>query len=93
MSAIILSILFLLPLYEPNQVHSADHAIYVSVLEIGYNEDHQKGSIKLKIFADDLEDAIHNQSGQRYDLMEGDCDLTYEALSVYLAAHLQLSIK
>ena len=68
-----------------------DHAIYVSVLEISYKGD-GKGQLKLKLFADDLEDAIFNHIAKRYDLLKGDCNSANEAILNYLDRHLVLII-
>jgi hypothetical protein len=63
-----------------------DHAIYVSVLEV------EQESIMVKVFANDLEDAIFNQSQQRVDLINGDCRQSKTLISNYFNDHLKIKI-
>lgn len=67
-----------------------NHAIYVSVLEIEKVD--ETGHIRIKIFADDLEDAIYNSSQSRIDLIKGDCSQNDVLVSDYFAKHLQLNL-
>ena len=67
-----------------------NHAIYVSVLEIEKVD--ERGQIRIKIFADDLEDAIYNSSQKRIDLLKGDCSQNKILVSEYFANHLQLTL-
>ena len=67
-----------------------NHAIYVSVLEIEKVD--KIGEIRIKIFADDLEDAIYNSSQKRIDLIKGDCNQNKILVSDYFAKHLQLNL-
>ncbi|MEN8250227.1 MAG: DUF6702 family protein [Bacteroidota bacterium] len=69
-----------------------DHAVYVSVIEIDKADNSDKASLRFKLFADDLEDAIHNQSGIRTDLLKGDCRDARELIEKYLEAHFMLMI-
>ena len=71
---------------------SSSHAIYVSVLEIVSPAVNGKGSLKVKVFANDLEDAIFNQVQQRPDLLSGDCSQVNVLLSNYFKAHLTFKI-
>jgi len=71
---------------------SSNHAIYVSVLEIEQVSEGETAKIMVKIFANDLEDAIFNQSEKRLDLLTGSCDQNAASLLSYFYDHLQLSI-
>lgn len=42
-----------------------NHAIYISVAKVNFNKEANEVLISLKVFSDDLEDAIHNYSGKR----------------------------
>ncbi len=67
---------------EPHLVH----AIYISVLEV------DQGSIKVKVFANDLEDAIFNHSQQRLKFLPGNCADNSERVSSYFKDHLEIKI-
>jgi hypothetical protein len=71
---------------------ASNHAIYVSVLEIESDSDKETASAMVKIFANDLEDAIFNHSDNRLDLLTGNCDLNSELILNYFYDHLQLII-
>jgi hypothetical protein len=45
--------------------NNTDHAIYISVAKVNFNTHENEVSISLKVFTDDLEDAIHNATGKR----------------------------
>lgn len=91
MIATIFTLVLLLNINTYNGGDKADHAIYVSVMEVIYVGDN-KGTLKLKLFADDLEDAIYNQVSKRYDLLGGECTLAKNDISNYLQEHLELMI-
>ena len=65
---------------------STSHAIYVSVLEV------EQESLMVKVFANDLEDAIFNQAQQRVDLINGDCSQSKTLISNYFNDHLKFKI-
>jgi Domain of unknown function (DUF6702) len=67
------------------------HAIYVSVLEIEQGKSAEQGVLRVKIFANDLEDAIFNHSLQRLSLLTK-CDQSSTQISAYFKDHLQLNI-
>jgi hypothetical protein len=90
MNIVILSLLTFISASGLNRNSEEMHAIYVSVLEIEDIEA-KSGELRLKVFTDDLEDAIYNQVGIRYDL-KGDCNLAQEAIQRYLSDHLELII-
>ena len=75
-----------------NDYSRPDHAIYVSVIEIEKPEDSNIAALRFKIFADDLEDAIYNQSGIRVDLLKGDCNNAQKLIENYLEEYFKLTI-
>lgn len=68
-----------------------EHAIYISVIEIEQITDNDQATLKVKVFINDLEDAIRNQSGSRVDYKEG-CVTHQTALVSYFKEHLNLAI-
>lgn len=72
-------------------VPTAVHEFYVGMTEIRYSENAQSYQITLKLFTDDLEDAIYEKSGDSLNL--GNPDELTEADSLifnYLKAHFAL---
>ncbi len=67
------------------------HAVYVSVLEVTKQAD-TAGNLQIKVFTDDLEDAIFNQQRKRVDLQRNDSNQFGEEVSTYFAQHLSLII-
>ncbi len=65
------------------------HAVYVSVVEFKQTTG-QEAELAVKVFADDLEDAIYHASGERYDLRGGEC--AGQAVTAYLQDHLQIKV-
>lgn len=68
------------------------HAIYVSVLEIDQSINRADGNIRVKVFANDLEDAIYNRSQKRIDLLKDNCEESRELISGYFNQHLVIDI-
>ena len=88
MKPILLSIFYSLGLLGLGQKDlSSSHAIYVSVLEV------EQGSIEVKVFANDLEDAIFNHAQQRLDLVSGDCSKGKALITNYFRDHLAIKIE
>ena len=83
--------LFILPMFFPDPaVRNTDHAVYISVTTLEVDVDGKvKGS--LKIFSDDLEDALHRFSGERPAIV-GRQDLSPIAsqFEQYLRKHLTI---
>ena len=79
MSFLILLISILLP--------SAPHALYLSTCEIQIADDYTWNG-QLRIFHDDLEDAIFNLSGHRPNLSEDDIENHVGSISDYILNHL-----
>lgn len=75
-----------------NPIENASaHAVYVSVIEV---EQGQKGEgeVRLKIFTNDLQDAIYNQTGHRLNLSDSPCVRVEKELMGYLNQHFKLSL-
>jgi hypothetical protein len=82
-----------LGLVRPTDVNNETlHAIYVSVLEVEQPIGKKGGDIRIKVFTNDLEDAIFNKSQERIKLLQNSCDQNKVLVSDYFAAHLQISI-
>ena len=93
MKLFILSILFSLSFLNPGpESNRTNHALYVSVLEIEKEQSRERASIMVKIFSDDLEDAIFNHAQQRLDLLGGNCGQGKTYISNYFNDHLKLRI-
>jgi len=69
------------------------HALYVSVTEIDFDKDDSKLNLKVKIFTNDLEDGIFNQTGQSVSLRTNE-QLKSNQLLVgrYINDHLSISV-
>ena len=87
MKLFLLSILYSLSILDLNHKDlDSSHAIYVSVLEV------EQGSIMVKVFANDLEDAIFNYAQQRLSLVSGDCSKGKALFTSYFRDHLVIKI-
>ena len=75
-----------------SDTYRTNHALYVSVLEIEKEQSSDKATMMLKIFSDDLEDAIFNHAQQRLDLQDGSCGQGKTYIGNYFNDHLKLSI-
>jgi len=75
-----------------SSAHAIDHAIYLSVVEI----DHSAGgsaSIKIKVFTNDMEDALKNEFQKSINLVEpGACESNKIEIVNYFAKHFLCSI-
>ena len=92
MKLFLISIVYTLGLFNLDTKDvTSDHAIYVSVLEIEHEANSKQGRISVKIFANDLEDAIFNKSKKRLDLQSGNCDQS-ELILNYFKDHLLIKI-
>lgn len=77
----------------PGNLFSSDaHAVYVSVLEIKQKTGSEKGVINVKLFSNDLEDAIFNRSTQRIELTETNCEHYKTLVDDYINDHLEFKI-
>lgn len=68
-----------------------DHAIYLSVVEVAHAANAATASVKVKVFKDDISDAVSNMFSQHVSL---DNDITLDEVSQkvtgYFEKHLQL---
>lgn len=64
------------------------HAVYISVLELNKEEQ----TLKIKIFENDLKDAIFSQTQERVSFSEGKCYVNKSIVESYLSKHLQLLV-
>jgi Domain of unknown function (DUF6702) len=86
-------IFLMISLFSPGMFTAdAAHAIYVSVLEVEQEAGTKQGTIRVKVFANDLEDAIFNQSKNRIALQNGDCGQNKSFIGGYFKEHLHLNI-
>lgn len=70
-----------------------DHAIYLSVVEITHNANATSASVKVKVFTDDISDAISNKYGERVNLaVNVSLDQGSQKVTGYFSEHLQLSL-
>lgn len=73
---------------------SPPHPLHVSVTEIEFNEKNKSLEIMMRIFTDDLEEAIRRQQNDKSlnILHPPEGKTTDQIISDYLAAHLRLSL-
>ncbi|UZR94697.1 DUF6702 family protein [Chondrinema litorale] len=72
---------------QKNKTEAGKHAIYISVCELEYQA--ESIQIKIKTFTNDLEDAIHNQTGEAVSI-DGNPESTKvnNLISEYLLSHI-----
>jgi len=68
---------------------SNSHAIYLSVVDLNYQS--KATEITVKVFSDDLEDAIYNLTRNRVK-MGSDCHGHKEVISSYFSRYLKISV-
>ncbi len=68
------------------------HAIYVSVIEIEQNSVDSNGIIRIKVFMNDLHDAIFNQTAKHVDLENNSCNNNKELVTSYFKDHLSIKV-
>lgn len=69
------------------------HALYIGVIDVQFVASDSDVQITLKLFSDDLEDAIINATGNRVSVQsESHCGLFKAALMDYFEDHLQIRI-
>lgn len=70
-----------------------DHAIYLSVVEITHNANATNASVKVKVFTDDIVDAVSNMYGERVNLNQDvNLDQVSQKVTGYFSEHLRLSL-
>lgn len=74
--------------------HSVDeHAIYLSMIEINHAAHATKASVKVKVFTNDIEDALTNEFEERRKLSEeNSCELNKHQIEQYFRHHLSISV-
>ncbi len=71
---------------------TGDHAIYISVVEIN-RPLNTEASVKIKVFANDISDALFNYQRKRYKFSDDqECVEDSEAISGYFKDHLKITI-
>ncbi|HEY5691785.1 MAG TPA: DUF6702 family protein [Cyclobacteriaceae bacterium] len=74
-------------------VHKHDHAFYLSVAEVVHEKNKTVAQIKIKVFTNDIEDALFNESNQRMKLSElTTFELYKNDIQAYFADHFEVSI-
>lgn len=68
-----------------------EHGIYISVIEVEKSAGDFNGSVKVKVFVDDLEDAIHNHSNNKKSYRSG-CQSNESELKAYFEEHLVFNV-
>lgn len=70
-----------------------DHAIYLSVVEVEFDPLSDRASIKIKVFTDDMEDALTNKFGAQISLStENECTLEKRKIEEYFSHYFKLAI-
>ncbi|MFZ1808830.1 MAG: DUF6702 family protein [Cyclobacteriaceae bacterium] len=70
-----------------------NHALYLSLVEVDHTDMADTATIKVKVFADDMEDAIMNASKKRIDFLNpSNCDSSKPEVEAYFASHFNYSI-
>ena len=79
--------------WQPGFSHKTDHAIYLSVVEISQNEKKDRASVRIKVFINDIEDAVFNQVKKRINLLDTASFSSQKAfLEKYFENHFELSL-
>ena len=69
------------------------HAIYLSVVEVDRKDISTPAVVRIKVFADDMEDALANQSGTRMTLLNpAGCLPARPAIENYFQQYLSLAV-
>jgi len=70
-----------------------DHALYLSLVEVDHKNSGKTAVVKIKVFADDMEDAIMNASKKRIDFLKPtNCESSKSEVEAYFANHFGYSI-
>lgn len=74
--------------------HSVDeHAIYLSMIEIIHEAHGTRASVKVKVFTNDIEDALTNEFKERRKLSEeNSCEVHKRQIEQYFRHHLIISV-
>ncbi len=72
---------------------TVNHAIYLSVAEIVHGKGKSTASVRIKVFTNDMEDAIMNEFGQKINLSDtSDFALHKKTIESYFQKHFQITI-
>lgn len=70
-----------------------EHAIYLSVAEVVHEPNRNHAEIKIKVFTDDMEDALSNLVESRITLIsEKDCEANKLNIEAYFTKHFTFSV-
>jgi len=70
-----------------------DHAIYISVVEINHNQGDEMATIKVKVFTNDMEDALKNAFNKNISLMDASaCNQNKTDVERYFMKHFSYSV-
>lgn len=70
-----------------------DHAIYISLVEVDHKDLGGSATVKVKVFADDMEDAMMNAFKKRIDFLDASsCDASKVQVEAYFKKHFSYSI-
>ncbi|MDX1407258.1 MAG: DUF6702 family protein [Saprospiraceae bacterium] len=70
----------------------ADHAFYVSVVEVRHIGDVPSATVTVKVFSDDLQTALRNRFGSADPAVENLCLTEHARIMTYFAEHLHVSV-
>ncbi len=74
-------------------INNSNHALYISVLELSHFPTSQTAQLKIKIFANDLGDALQNERNQRISIDSlSITESSKEAILQYFSKHVILKI-
>jgi hypothetical protein len=87
-------LLFLISLNAFGRDHITEyHAIYISVIEITHESSESSAEIVIKVFTDDMEDALKNVQDKRVRFLHNsDCSSNKPDILAYFSKHFQCSI-
>lgn len=89
----ILSLVFLGIFSNPVELPKGDHAIYLSVAEVDHKDLGEKANIKIKVFTNDLEDALTNAYDERISLADASiCVKNKTKIEGYFSKHFKYAI-
>lgn len=84
-------ITFLLSVHANNDV--SEHAFYISVIEIHHSPASKDAELTIKVFTDDMQDAIRNALQMKESVEQSNFCETYEHdISTYFRKHISISL-
>lgn len=90
---IFISFIQVSPLWTPGEITYGNHAIYLSMVEISHQKNETSTDIRIKVFLDDMEDAIRNSFGDAVSLTDASaCDKYKANIQTYFNNHFIFSI-